>query len=71
MKVEITGEYIILSQFLKKLELCQTGGMAKFFVKIHNIRINDRIAEGRNAKIRVGDTVWIDDNIYIIVAKKQ
>ncbi|TPR54288.1 RNA-binding S4 domain-containing protein [Metamycoplasma neophronis] len=71
MKVEITGEFIKLSQFLKKIEACPTGGMAKYFVKIHKILVNDKPVDGRNAKLRVGDTIWIDDNIYILVAKKE
>ncbi|ENY69767.1 RNA-binding S4 domain-containing protein [Mycoplasmopsis arginini] len=66
MKVEIYGKEIKLSQFLKKLNLCRTGGMAKYFLTIHTVKINDRIANGRNATIRVGDTVWVDDQIYLI-----
>ncbi|WP_045433504.1 RNA-binding S4 domain-containing protein [Metamycoplasma canadense] len=66
MKIEIIGDEIKLSQFLKKINLCRTGGMTKFFLNIHTVKINDRVANGRNAKIRVGDTVWVDDQIYII-----
>lgn len=40
--------------------------MAKYFLTIHTVKINDRIANGRNATIRVGDTVWVDDQIYLI-----
>ncbi|MBN0970570.1 RNA-binding S4 domain-containing protein [Mycoplasma phocoeninasale] len=70
MQIEIEQEFIKLSQFLKMADLCPTGGMAKYFIKVHKILINDRQPDGRNAKIRVGDTVWVDDNVYQIVAKK-
>ncbi|WP_275092169.1 RNA-binding S4 domain-containing protein [Metamycoplasma hominis] len=33
MEIEITGEFIKLSQFLKKIDVCPTGGMAKYFVQ--------------------------------------
>ncbi|MBN4089330.1 RNA-binding S4 domain-containing protein [Mycoplasma enhydrae] len=71
MKVEIKGNEIKLAQFLKKAGICRTGGMAKFFLSVHKIKINDRVPEGRNAKIRVGDTVWIDDELYIIKAAEE
>ncbi|PZW01510.1 RNA-binding S4 domain-containing protein [Metamycoplasma auris] len=66
MKIEIYGEEIKLSQFLKKTSLCRTGGLTKYFLKVHKVRINDKDALGRNSKIRVGDVVWIDDQVYII-----
>ncbi|AZZ65379.1 RNA-binding S4 domain-containing protein [Metamycoplasma phocicerebrale] len=71
MKVEITGEEIKLGQFLKKVGICRTGGMVKFFLNVHKVKINDRVPEGRNAKIRVGDTVWVDDELFIIKAAQQ
>ncbi|BDX52396.1 hypothetical protein JPM7_0030 [Metamycoplasma equirhinis] len=70
MNIEIKDESIKLSQFLKLIDVCPTGGMAKYFVKAHKIIINEREVGGRNAKIKVGDIVWVDDNIYKIVAKK-
>ncbi|WP_330463427.1 RNA-binding S4 domain-containing protein [Metamycoplasma gateae] len=66
MKVEIFGEEIKLSQFLKKVNVCRTGGMAKYFLNVHTVKINDRTPDGRNAKIRIGDTVWIDEQVYFI-----
>ncbi|ENY68552.1 Hypothetical protein, putative S4-like RNA binding protein [Metamycoplasma auris 15026] len=71
MKIEIYGEEIKLSQFLKKTSLCRTGGLTKYFLKVHNVRINDKEAPGRNAKIKVGDVVWIDDQVYIIKKAPQ
>lgn len=70
MEIEITGEFIKLSQFLKKIDVCPTGGMAKYFVQVHRILINGNLANGRNAKIYPSDTVWIDDNVYLIKEQK-
>ena len=57
MEIEITGPFIKVSQLLKKL------GKAPL--------INGEEAIGRNSKIKIGDTIWIDDNIYKIVEKKE
>ncbi|WP_412031554.1 RNA-binding S4 domain-containing protein [Metamycoplasma buccale] len=71
MEIEIYGEFIKLSQLLKKLAYAPTGGKTKFFINTHKITINGNVPEGRNSKIRVGDTIWIDDNVYKIIAKKE
>lgn len=71
MEIEIYGDSIKLSQLLKKLDIVASGGKAKFFVKSHVIKINGKIAEGRNSKVHVGDVIWIDDNVYKLVAAKQ
>lgn len=71
MEIEITGPFIKVSQLLKKLGKAPTGGTAKFFLKIHKVLINGEEAIGRNSKIKIGDTIWIDYNIYKIVEKKE
>ncbi|AWX42621.1 s4-like RNA-binding protein [Metamycoplasma cloacale] len=68
MEVKIFGEYITVTQFLKKLDLIPTGGKSKFFVMKHKITINNREIDTRNSKIKIGDTVSIDDQIYKITS---
>ncbi|KDE45581.1 RNA-binding S4 domain-containing protein [Metamycoplasma hyosynoviae] len=71
MEIEIYGDSIKVSQFLKKIGITDTGGKAKFFLKAHKITVNGEQVSGRNAKIRPGDTVWIDDSLYKIIASKM
>ena len=71
MEIEIYGNEIKVSQFLKKMGLTDTGGKTKFFIKSHKIVINGEPIQGRNTKIKVGDVVWIDDNVYKIVASNK
>ena len=71
MEIEIYGDYIKVSQFLKKVGIIDTGGKTKFFIKTNKILINNKESEGRNSKIKVGDIVWIDDNVYKIVFLKN
>ena len=48
MEIEIYGDYIKVSQFLKKVGIIDTGGKTKFFIKTHKILINNKEIEGRN-----------------------
>ncbi len=70
MKVEITGEFIKLSQFLKIQNFIQTGGAAKEFIQKNKITINEKEAEGRGSKIKPGDTVWVEDQVFLIIKKQ-
>ena len=67
MKVEIVGEYIKLGQLIKKLDLIDTGGQIKDFLKNNIIKINNEIPKGRSTKVFVDSTVWIGDEVYKIV----
>lgn len=67
MKVKIKGKFIKLGQLIKKLNIIDTGGQAKYFVKSHEIRINNEASAKRNTKVWVNSTVWIDDQVFYIV----
>lgn len=69
MKIVIKDESIRLSQLLKKISVISTGGQAKWYVANNDIKINGRKPEGRNAKILVGSTVWINDDLYQVVSE--
>ncbi len=67
MKVKIKGKFIKLGQLIKKLNIIDTGGQAKYFVKSHEIRINNDENVKRNTKVWLNSTVWIDDQVFYIV----
>ena len=67
MKIKIKGKFIKLGQLIKKLDIIDTGGQAKYFVKSHDIRINNEDGAKRNTKVWVNSTVWIDDQVFYIV----
>ncbi len=73
MKIEIIGEYIKLGQLIKKLNLIDTGGQAKEFImnNIDKIKINNEKPKGRSTKVFVGSTVWIEDDVYMIINKEE
>ena len=71
MKVEIVGNFIKLGQLIKKLNITDTGGHAKYFVETHDIKVNNKTGLKRNSKVFVGSTVWIDDQVYYVIAKSE
>lgn len=67
-EVRIDTEYIKLDQFLKLINICQSGGEAKFIIKSGNVKVNNELVYERGKKIRKGDKVSIEgDNIYIVI----
>lgn len=70
MKVEITGTFIKLGQLIKKLNLVDTGGQAKDFIENNDIKINNEKPKGRSTKVFVDSTIWIGDEVYMIVNQK-
>ena len=67
MKVKIRGKFIKLGQLIKKLNIIDTGGQAKYIIKSHEIRINNAEDVKRNTKVWLNSTVWIDDQVFYIV----
>jgi S4 domain protein YaaA len=59
-EVKISGEYITLGQLLKKLDLIDTGGAAKFFLRETPVRVNGMHEERRGRKIYPRDLVDIE-----------
>lgn len=66
MDIQIEGEFIKVSQLLKKLNLIDSGGQAKTFLLKNKVTINNITTQARGAKVRVGDVIWINDNVYNI-----
>lgn len=71
MKIVIKDEYIRLSQLLKKISLISTGGQAKWYIAHNDIKINGKVPIGRNAKVQVGSTIWINDDLYQVVSEYE
>ena len=65
-KVSIYDEYITVSQFLKIVDLVQSGGEAKSFLLSKKVIINGEVDNRRGRKLRKNDLIEIDGKVYEI-----
>lgn len=67
-EVSIDTDYIKLDQFLKLVNLVDSGGQAKFLIKSGDVQVNKDIVYERGKKVKKGDTVTVGgDNTYIVI----
>lgn len=68
-EVEITTEYITLSQFLKFCGAAETGGMANDAIRNGEVAVDGEICTMRGKKLRGGENVSAFGEIYKVVKK--
>ena len=62
--IEINTEFIKLDAFLKFSGACETGGEAKLGVEDGLVKVNGEVCTVRGKKLRGGDRVELDGEIY-------
>ena len=70
-EIEIYGDYIQLDQFLKKENIISSGGETGDFIKNHEIFLNGIIIQEKRKKIRLGDELSLDGEVYKISEAKK
>ena len=70
-EIEIYGDYIQLDQFLKKENIISSGGETGDFIKNHEIFLNGIIIQEKRKKIRLGDELSLDGEVYKIIEAKE
>lgn len=70
-EIEIYGDYIQLDQFLKKENMISSGGETGDFIKNHEIFLNGIIIQEKRKKIRLGDEISFDGEVYKIIEAKK
>ncbi|BDR59742.1 S4 domain-containing protein YaaA [Lactobacillus xylocopicola] len=63
-EVSVKGEYITLSQFLKEESIISSGGQAKWYLQDNPVLLNGVAENRRGKKLRPGDQVKIDQEVY-------
>jgi len=63
---KIKGEFIELIQLLKVLGIAETGGHAKIIVDDGLVKLNGVVEIRKRAKLRVGDKVEVDGEIFLM-----
>lgn len=69
--VAITTEFIKLESFLKLANAVESGGMAKNVIQDGEVFVNDEICTMRGKKLRPGDSVRFDGEIYLVTDAAQ
>ena len=57
---------IRLDQFLKLIDVAQTGGHAKFLIQNGDVYVNGEVEYRRGRKLHEGDVVTIDDQNWTV-----
>lgn len=70
VKIEIEGAFITLGQLLKRLDVIQSGGQAKYFLMETEVRVNGEKEVRRGRKIVPGDRVEIAGFGLVEVARQ-
>lgn len=70
-EIEIYGDYIQLDQFLKKENIISSGGETGDFIKNHEIFLNGIIIQEKRKKIRLGNELSLDGEVYKIIEAKK
>jgi len=66
-EVKITTEFIKLDQFLKFVNIIESGGFAKQVIKDGLVSVNNEVCTMRGKKIRPGDIVEFDGNEFKVI----
>ncbi len=61
-----TVPHIKLDQFLKWMNVAQTGGEAKYLIQSGYVDVNDALEMRRGRKLVVGDRVTVNGQTYTV-----
>lgn len=70
-EIKISTPYITLGQFIKLINIFESGGMIKAFLKDQGVIVNNEIEHRRGRKLYVNDIVEIKQvGTYIVTEKR-
>lgn len=69
-KVEINTDYITLGQFIKLINILDSGGMVKAFLQDQGALVNGELEHRRGRKLYPNDVVEIESIGSYIVTKE-
>lgn len=66
-QIKIETEFIKLEQLMKFASMVQTGGEAKMLINGELVLVNGEVCTQRGKKIRPGDEVEFDGEVYKVI----
>lgn len=70
-EVNISTEYITLGQFIKVINILESGGMVKLFLQQEGVIVNGEQEHRRGRKLYKGDVVEVEGIGSYIVTKED
>lgn len=67
--VKVKGEYIQLNQLLKLENVAMSGGDARGMIEDGLVKVNGEVTSVIRKKLRTGDTVEVDGEVFEIAAE--
>lgn len=65
-EIKIETEFIKLEQLLKYVNIVSSGGIAKEIIQDGEVYVNGEVETRRGKKLRPGDKVQYEKDVYII-----
>lgn len=65
-KISINTEFIKLDQFLKYVNVVESGGVAKLVINDGLVKVNGEVCTQRGKKIRANDVVEFEKSKFVV-----
>ena len=65
-KIKINTAYITLGQFVKLLNILESGGMVKSYLQEEGVLVNGELEHRRGRKLYPKDKVEIEGNTFVV-----
>ncbi len=65
-KISINTEFIKLDQFLKYVNIVESGGVAKMVINDGLVKVNGEVCTQRGKKIRINDIVEFESSKFVV-----
>lgn len=65
-KVSINTEFIKLDQFLKYVNIVESGGVAKMVINDGLVKVNGEVCTQRGKKIRANDVIEFENSKFVV-----
>ncbi|WP_343751803.1 RNA-binding S4 domain-containing protein [Lentibacillus halophilus] len=69
-EIAISTDFIPLGQFMKMMNVLDSGGMVKAYLQDIGVLVNDERVYQRGKKLYPGDSVTVDDIGTFVVSKE-
>lgn len=71
MIIRIKGESIKLRQFLKKIDIVDSGGQSKYFLLKNEVKINGTVTKARGKNLYPGDIIELTNKLFKIEKEER